>query len=536
MSTLDTSWTDAKCAAAPAGNSVLRAARLLAIVSVAFLGTCTSTEESAEGIWVALHANSVRELPSGSLLPMGRLRPDGSWDLPWPKSFGVSFQVTEQASLVPIDSDGFLLPPRNLPDGPARPGIHWLLPYEVADSARLRSVAPVRWYRYAVGEGVQGHTTQANALWHADYPCAFWVLRVPDGIDASVPAAMALSRPALRNLSAEDLPDLDAMLTAAGFPHEPADSDGGYHFEGDGRNPAGRYPRRAVAGLASIREDMDVALVRYEEVGARFGGRVTTWALVQLVDGTATVVSTFSAGDTGSCTRWPAEDRNEALWVALVSQQGTRLEPIGRRHPDGRWDLPWPDVVLGAGLDSSGYLHPWEEPSDEPRNSDPGWPLPFRQVGGDRVRIDVPLHWYRYGRLHAVPGAVTHVMLSSRHCLAGWSLRMDPAPGLAGPAGRDVGVAFSSPLAVQLTEQEIPGLESILAALGLLDKPPLDQGGYEKADNRYPRRQILGLYRVGDDVIVGVVGEYHYEGERRVVFEITRDSARIVSEASGGGC
>ncbi len=508
------------------------------LVPAVLAAACTSIEEPAEGVWVAVHAYSVRGLPERSLLPIGRLRPDGSWDLPWPRSFGVSFGAAEQASSVRVDAEGFLLPTGDLSESASRPGIHWLLPYEVTDSGRLRSVAPVHWYRYAVGEVAQGRPTQADALRRSDYfRCSFWVLNANEEIDGAVPAGMALSRPALRDLSEDDLPNLGEMLTAAGFPHQPSDEDGGYHYRGDGRSTAGRYPRRTVVGLATVREDVDVALVLYEEAGPRFGGHVTSWALFEMRDGRANVVSTFS-GDASLCGRWPAENRTEALWVALVSHEGSRLDPIGRRRSDGSWDLPWPDLVAGGSLDSSGYLHLWPSPSGEPRSSADGWPLPFVAVGRDRVRIDVPLQWYRHTRWNVTPGTVTHVMLAERGCSAGWSLRMDPDPewSVPGSEGRRVSVAFSLPLAVSLTEADVPGLDSIQTVLRLVDRPPRDHGGYEMGGNRYPHRDILGLYRIDDDVIIGVVGEYHYEGQKTVVFEIAGDSARIVSEASGGGC
>lgn len=501
------------------------------------LAACTSSEESSEGTWFALHANSVRELPARSLLPMGRLRPDGSWDLPWPRSFGVSYGVAEQASLVPIDADGFLLPPRDRTNGTVRPGVHWLLPYEFADSARPRSIAPVRWFRYTAGEEVQGRSVQANALVHTDdYGCGFWVLVGGEQAEGGVPQAMALSRPALRALEEDEFPGLGEMLTAAGFPHEPSESDGGYYFPGDNRHPAGQYPRRTVVGLARVEDDLDIALVSYEQAGPGFGGHVTTWALVALQGGRASVVSRFSRWDTPQCTRPPPENRGEApVWVGLLSQEGSQLEPIGRRHPDGSWDLPWPDWIEGARLDSSGYLRRWGDRSDASRSSDDGWPLPFRTVAGGRVRVDVPLQWYRMGHGRAVPGTVTHVMLAGRHCLAGWSLRMDPAWNMSGLAGREVAVAFNQPLAVQLAEEDIPDLDSILARLGLLDRPDPDRGGYQMAGSSYPRRDIIGLFRVGD-IIIGVVGEYHYEGQATIVFEISGGTASIVSEASGGGC
>ena len=526
---------DRTFAAAPARNPLLCAASLLLVVPAVLVAACTEIEEPAETVWVALHAYSTRGLPENSLLPMGRLRPDGTWDLPWPKSFGVSLGAAEQPSLIRVDHEGMLLPPESPSESAARPGIHWLLPYELAASGRPRSVAPVQWHRYAVGEGVQGRPVQATALLHTDNSrCGFWVMRGRGEIEGAVPAGLALSRPALGDLAEDDVPGLDEMLTAAGFQNEPSDSDGGYDSPGDLRNPAGRYPRRTIAGLARVGEDRDVAMVRYEEAGPRFGGHVVTWALVELRDGRAKIISTFS-GNASLCARQPAENRTEALWVALVSRDGSRLDPIGRRHHDGNWDLPWPDLVEAAGVDSSGYLHPLRSPPDEPRISDEDWLLPFRVAGEDRLRIDAPLQWYRYVRRNVVPGTVTHVMLASRHCLAGWSLRMDPYWNMSGPEGRGGDVAFNLPSAVRLTTEDLPGLDSIQAGLGLRDRPPPNQGGYQKGDDWYPKREILGLFQVYD-IIIGVVGEYHYEGGTTIVFEVSSNSARIVSEADGGGC
>jgi len=528
--------TDDPLLTGPGGNRVRGTGRFLLVVPALVVAACTATKKPEDDIWVALDAYSVRELPERSLLPMGRLRPDGGWDLPWPRSFAVSLGSREQVSSVRVDDDGFLHPPEEHLHSPDRPGVSWLLPYEVYDSGRLRSVAPLNWYRYAAGELVQGRPARADRLLHSDlFGCGLWVLGGREEVRGAVSAGLALSRPATRGLTQDDLPDLDEMLTAAGFPHQPSDADGGYRFEGDYRNPPGRYPRRTVAGLARVREDLDVALVRYEEAGPRFGGHVTTWALVELRAGRANVVSELS-GNRSLCVRRPAENRTEALWMALVSQEGSRLDPIGRRHPDGSWDLPWPDFVTAAAIDSSGNLRRWQNASAEPQRSGDGWPLPFRVVGGDRVRIDVPLQWYRYNRLTVVQGTVTHVMLAERGCEAGWSLAMDPGSNMTNPGGSALGVAFSLPAAVRLNEQDVPGLDSIQAALGLLDRPPRDRGGYRMGGNWYPNREIIGLYRLGDDAIIGVVGEYHYEGQGTVVFEISGDSARIVSDASGGGC
>ena len=435
-----------------------------------------------------------------------------------------------------MDADGFLLPPDDDSGGPVRPGIHWLLPYEVADSSGMRSVAPLRWYRYAVGEAIQGRPTGVDWLRHMDdRQCGFWVLGSREELDGAAPVGLALSRPALRSLREDDIPGLDVMLTAAGFPHQPSDADGGYDYAGDYRNPAGRYPRRTVAGLARIREDLDIAIVRYEEAGPQFEGHVTTWTLVEFLEGHARAVSTFS-GDRSLCTRRPAENHTEAVWVALTSANGSRLDPVGRRHPDGSWDLPWPDWLEGFAVDSSGFLQPPPRRSEEtPRPAD-GWPLPFRVVEGDRVRVDVPLQWYRYPRWNDEPGTVTHVMLATRHCLSGWSLHMDPGWNMADGQGRGVGVALSRPPAARLVEEDVPGLDAIRAKIGLLDQPSRDRGGYQKGGSWYPKREVLGLFRLDDDIIIGVVGEYGYEGENTVVFEIGGDSARIVSTASMGGC
>ena len=296
----------------------------------------------------------------------------------------------------------------------------------------MRSVAPLRWYRYAVGEAVQGRPTGVNRLGQTDHACGFWVLHSREELDGAAPVGLALSRPALRSLRENDIPGLDGMLTAAGFPHQPSDAEGGYHYAGDYANPAGRYPRRTVAGLARIREDLDIAIVRYEEAGPQFEGHVTTWTLVEFLEGHPR-------------TGRPAENRTEAVWVALTSANGSRLDPIGRRHPDG--------------------------------------------VDGDRVRI-----------------------------------------------GRGVGVAFSRPPPARLAEEDVPGLDAIRARIGLLDQPSRDQGGYREGGSWYPKRDVLGLFRLDDDIIIGIVGEYYYEGESTTVFEIARDSARIVSTASMGGC
>lgn len=505
------------------------------LVPAVLAAACTSTEEPAEGTWVALHTNSVGGLPERSLLPMGRLRPDGGWDLPWPGSFGVSRGFHDPMSSVRVDADGFLIPREERADAPVRPGPHWLLPYEAADSGRLRSVAPVDWYTYTASDPVQGRPARANRLLHSDAFCGVWVLGGLEEAHEAETAGLALSRPALRGLSEDDFPRLGETLAAAGFPHQPSDADGGYDYDGDFRNASGRYPRRAVVGLARIREGMDIALVRYEEAGPRFGGHVTTWTLVELRAGKATVVSSF-AGRGSGCVPRPAQDRTETLWVALVSEAGgSLLDPIGRRHPDGRWDLPWPDVLVGGELDRSGYLNPWRS-SGSGDGSAGWWPLPFQVGSGGRLRIDVPLQWYRYTRLGVVPGTVTHVTLAGRGCNAGWSLGLNPLRAVTYPVRRGVAVALTTPHAVELAEDDVPGLDSIRSTLGLLDRPSRDQGGYRMGDDWYPKREILGLYRLQDDIMIGVVGEYGYEGQSTIVFEVSRDSTRIVSEASGGGC
>ena len=102
--------------------------------------------------------------------------------------------------------------------------------------------------------------------------------------------------------------------------------------------------------------------------------------------------------------------------------------------------------------------------------------------------------------------------------------------------GRGVGVAFSRPPPARLAEEDVPGLDAIRARIGLLDQPSRDQGGYREGGSWYPKRDVLGLFRLDDDIIIGIVGEYYYEGESTTVFEIARDSARIVSTASMGGC
>ena len=97
----------------------------------------------------------------------------------------------------------------------------------------MRSVAPLRWYRYAVGEAVQGRPTGVHRLSQTDNECGLWVLHSREELDGAAPVGLALSRPALRSLQEDDIPGLDDMLTAAGFPHQPSDADGGYGYEGE---------------------------------------------------------------------------------------------------------------------------------------------------------------------------------------------------------------------------------------------------------------------------------------------------------------
>lgn len=516
---------------------------------------CASPEDSVPSVWFALDAPRVSTIRERSLVPIARLHPDGSWDLPWPRPRRVSGDFPAQASLIPVDRNGFLhAPPGDSSELP-RPGVHWLLPYATADSARLRAVAPVRWHRYAAGEVLQAQLSVAEGIGYNDrWSCGFWLLRNSANYGDDAPPGLALSIPAQRPLREADIAGLDEALAKAGLPHQPADADGGYDHQGhhdlhtDSYPDAGRYPRRSLAALVRVRDGLDVALVAWVEAGPQFGARpVTTWALVELREGRAGIVSRFS-GHAALCAGRPAENRTADLWLALATHDGSRLDPLGRRVADGSWHPSWPEGIPFVDMDRGGFLHHRRSRGDDPERPPDHWPLPFRSVDGERARLDLPLLWYRHLRRSTVPGTVTDLMLASRHCEVGWALRLDPDRPWRDASGRSIGVAFSDPSVTRL-EEETPELERMRIRLGLIDRPTSrEEGGYSKAGTWYPRREVIGYFRLGDATVLGVVQAYHYEGEGTVVFEIpaasmggeglsaASDTARIVLDVHGGGC
>ncbi len=378
--------------------------------------------------------------------------------------------------------------------------------------------------------------TAAQGLWlHELRECAFWKLGYGGEVPEDVLAGMVFSQQPLAVLGEDDLPGLDSLLAAVGFPDRPSDADGGYHFEGNGLHPAGRYPQRTTVGLARLRADLDVALVRYVEAGPQFDRvrrHAVTWALVEIRGGMPSVVSTFSGG-APLCTGRPRNDPPDALWIALATHDGSRLDPIARRHLDGSWDMPWPDRDISSGrLDSAGVVQYWSWP-DESFDPTESWSTPFDLMDGE-LRLNAPLQWYRYSRFGRHPGTVSHAMLAERYCGVGWSLRMDPESSWYWDD--DPGVALSQPQPTPLAEEELPNLGAIRAELGLLSRPPRDQGGYTMGGSRYPIRVVLGLFRLEDGAVIGVIEERNYEGGGVVVFEIADDSARIVTSYHRGGC
>ncbi len=517
---------------------------------------CAPADDPGPAIWFALDAPRVEGIRSNALVPMARLHADGSWDLPWPVPRRISRGHPEQASLIPVDRDGFLHPPPGDSDDLPRPGIHWLFPYAAADSARLRSVAPVRWYRYAAGELLQAQRSVAERIVNGDNSrCSFWVLDNSADRHADARPGLALSVPAPSPLREDEIHGLDEMLAEAGLPHQPADADGGYDYRGfhdrhnDDYPHAGRYPQRSLAGLVRVREGLAVALVRFVEAGPRFGSirPVVTWALVELREGGARIVSRFSASE-ALCTGRPAEDRGGELWLALSTRDGSRLDPLGKRLASGSWDAAWPERMHFMEMDRGGFLRHWRNRAGEPENPPGHWPLPFRNVDGERARLDLPLLWYRHSRWRTAPGAVTDVMMASRHCDEGWALRLEPDQGLRESSGRSVGVAFSRPTATRLAE-ETPQLKRIRDRLGLIDRPSSrEEGGYRVGRSWYPIREVVGYFRLADGTVLGVVQEYHYEGDATVAFEVpaalaqggegvaATDTARIVLDVHGGGC
>ncbi len=520
---------------------------------------CAPPDDPAPSIWFALDAPRVDGIRERALVPLARLHPDGSWDLPWPRPRRVSQGFPEQASLIPVDRDGLLHPPPAGPGDLPRPGIHWLFPYTTADSARLRSVAPVRWFRYAAGETLQARRSVADRIANSDNSrCNFWVLANSADYGDDAPPGLALSIPALRPLREGEIEGLEEALAQAGLPHQPSDADGGYDFLGfhdrrdDSYPDAGRYPRRSLAGLLRVREGLEIALVAFVEAGPRFGTirPVTTWALVELRAGRARIVSRFSAS-APLCTGRPAENGGGELWLALATHDGSRLDPLAKRLADGSWDAAWPEGMHFMEMDRGGFLHHWRNRAGEPERPPGHWPLPFRGVDEERARLDLPLLWYRHSRRSMVPGTVTDVMLAGRHCGKGWALRLEPNRNLRdepNDSGRDLGVAFSDPSVTRLGE-ETPELKRIRDRLGLIDHPASrEEGGYRMGGSSYPIREVIGYYRMEDGTRLGVVQVYHYEGEATVAFEIPaaaaggeslaagRDTARIVLNVHGGGC
>ena len=159
------------------------------------------------------------------------------------------------------------------------------------------------------------------------------------------------------------------------------------------------------------------------------------------------------------------------------------------------------------------------------------------------IEADFPLFWYRYRplgseyyRVVGEPGPVTGVAVTGKYCMAGWALLMDRD---VDRYGRESGVAFTRPPTRLLAESDIPGLDSIRAELGLLDRPTREQGGYEMGGYRYPMRSVIGLYRfdlAGDTTVVGVINSSGYEGSGAEVFEIAGGTARVVADFHMGGC
>ena len=82
--------------------------------------------------------------------------------------------------------------------------------------------------------------------------------------------------------------------------------------------------------------------------------------------------------------------------------------------------------------------------------------------------------------------------------------------------GRGVGVAISRPPPARLAEED--GRTPFGPESACSTSPP-DQGGYREGGSS-PETCVLGLFRLDDDIIIGIVGEYYYEGESTTVFEI----------------
>lgn len=227
----------------------------------------------------------------------------------------------------------------------------------------------------------------------------------------------------------------------------------------------------------------------------------------------------------------PIPPPGDRLIVAVTDEYG-ELEPIAR-YAEGVWDRPpWgvgvglDRLVAAPGADSSEWVWP-----DGRRL----WPETVRAwdtigYSARPVAVNVPDEWYFHSDSAPDQTLVTQGLhLSAGVCGFSWSVRTrtdwgEPFPTLGD--FRTAGVSLSRAPSAILPADEAPGIERIVAELGLGDTEPNPWD-----DSRFI---WLGIFRF-DDMTFGVLHRLGFgAGVMNAVVELQGDSARVVSEIRRG--
>jgi len=225
----------------------------------------------------------------------------------------------------------------------------------------------------------------------------------------------------------------------------------------------------------------------------------------------------------------PSEhEAGDPLWVAAVERSSgwrnseVAVLPIGSLE-NGEWEQPWPEpLAFGrlASLDSIGRLtvdHSVFPPTDISASG--------------RLRIDAPLEWYVYPDVTMRDTlSIMGIGWEFAYCGRKWTLFAPPVAyeAFQGGTSRWLGAAFSQPVKIVSSADEILRLNSIGAAMGLIGNDDYRVGFCEV--------HWLGYFDLAHGGVVGIVSDRDRDGHRYLIVSFQGDQGKIVREFRDPRC